>query len=109
MRLWVRVLVLLSPVLLSSACDRGVDNTRHAEAIAAIVGSTPQWVDADPLGKRLWTIERTFYDARHNLPAWINGVGTTPQLKDLFQQLHYSEKHGLEPARYHVAEFEQMR
>jgi murein L,D-transpeptidase YcbB/YkuD len=39
----------------------------------------------------------------------VDGDGTTPQLKDLIQQLHYSEKHGLEPARYRVGEFEQVR
>jgi murein L,D-transpeptidase YcbB/YkuD len=36
-------------------------------------------------------------------------IRTTPQWKDLIQQLKYSERHGLDPASYHVAEFEQLR
>ena len=78
MTLRVRVLVLLSVGLLSSACDRGVDNARHADAIARIVSSTPLWVADDRLGQRLWTIARTFYEKRHHMPAWIDGAGTTP-------------------------------
>jgi murein L,D-transpeptidase YcbB/YkuD len=101
--------VLLSFALLASACNRGVDNSQHTAAITKIVASTPRWVDGDRLGGKLWAIERAFYEKRQHLPAWIDGVGTTPQLKDLIQQLHYSEKHGLEPAGYHVAEFEQVR
>ena len=43
------------------------------------------------------------------MPAWVDGVETTPQWKDLIQQLKYSESHGLDPASYGVAEFERLR
>lgn len=95
--------------LVASACSQKVDNARHVGGIKTMVSATPGWVDRDALGRKLWTIERAFYEQRQHLPAWIDGDGTTPQLKDLIQQLHYSEKHGLDPARYRVAEFEQVR
>ena len=103
-----RALVVLL-ALVASACSHKVDNARHVEGIKKTVTSRPGWVDGDTLGARLWTIERDFYEKRQHMPAWIDGDGTTPQLKDLIQQLHYSEKHGLEPARYRVGEFEQIR
>src|SRR2546430_14225471 len=99
----LRALGLLMLVVVASACNT-VDNSRHVDGIKAIVASTPRWVDGDRLGRRLWTIERAFYEKRQHRPAWVDGVGTTPQLKDLLQQLHYSEKHGLEPERYGVKE-----
>ena len=39
----------------------------------------------------------------------MDGDRTTPQWKDLVQQLKYSERHGLDPASYSVREFEQLR
>ena len=71
--------------------------------------NTPSWVDRSPMGRRLWKIEQVFYQSREPLPAWVDGVETTPQWKDLIQQLKYSAAHGLNPARYRVAEFEQLR
>jgi len=103
-----RALVVLVALLIS-ACSHTVDNARHVDGIKKIAASNPRWVDSDRLGRKLWTIERAFYEKRQYMPAWVDGQGTTPQLKDLIQQLHYSEKHGLEPARYRVGEFEQVR
>jgi murein L,D-transpeptidase YcbB/YkuD len=103
-----RALVVFA-VLAASACSHTVDNARHVDGIRKAVASSPEWVGRDRLGRKLWTIERAFYEKRQYMPAWIDGDGTTPQLKDLIQQLHYSEKHGLEPARYRVGEFEQVR
>src|SRR5262245_30127831 len=91
------------------ACGAGVDNSQHATAIRELTSKAPSWVDQSSLGKRLWKVEQSFYEARQYLPAWVDGLGTTPQWKDLIQQLKYSEMHGLDPARYGVSEFEQLR
>jgi murein L,D-transpeptidase YcbB/YkuD len=74
-----------------------------------LVGGTPSWIDDTPLGRRLWKIEQAFYESREYLPVWVDGNETTPQWKDLVQQLKYSEAHGLEPEDYGVAGFEQLR
>jgi murein L,D-transpeptidase YcbB/YkuD len=54
-------------------------------------------------------MEREFYGSRGYLPAWVDGDATTPQWKDLIQQLKYAERHGLDPASYGVNAFEQLR
>src|SRR5205809_2795306 len=107
----VRALVACLAVvsLVASACDRHPDNTQHVEHIRALTASTPAWVGNDALAKRLWRIERAFYEQRGFVPAWVDGDRTTPQWKDLVQQLKYSERHGLDPEHYHVSEFEQLR
>ena len=107
----VRVLVVLlgATLLSASACETKVDNAQHVEHIRSLVAATPEWVGKDPLARRLWQVERTFYKARGFTPAWVDGDRTTSQWKDLVQQLKYSERHGLDPAAYHVAEFEQLR
>ena len=92
-----------------AACERSVDNSQHVERVRAVVTSTPPWVGHDPLARRLWQIERTFYERRQFKPAWIDGDRTTPQWKDLVQQLKYSERHGLDAKRYGVTEFERLR
>ena len=102
-------LLIVCAVALPSACTRAVDNTEYAEGLRAAVSGTPSWVDKTALGKRLWKIERAFYESRGYVPAWVNGVETTPQWKDLVQQLKYSEAHGLEPDVYGFAEFEALR
>jgi murein L,D-transpeptidase YcbB/YkuD len=101
--------LLVCAVALQSACARNVDNAEHVEEIRAVVSRTPSWVDTSSLGKRLWKIERAFYEARGYRPVWVDGVETTPQWKDLVQQLKYSAAHGLEPDAYGVAEFEALR
>jgi murein L,D-transpeptidase YcbB/YkuD len=90
-------------------CGRRIDNSQHVPAMRAMLGDTPKWVESTPLGKRLWAFERAFYEQRQFLPAWIDGDRTTPQMKELISQLQYSEAHGLDPASYHVQEFEQAR
>ena len=101
--------LLLCTVALGTACQSRVDNTEHKEALRAVVSSTPAWVDRGALGKRLWKVQQQFYEARGHLPAWIDGVETTPNWKDLVQQLKYAEAHGLDPDIYGVAEFEALR
>jgi murein L,D-transpeptidase YcbB/YkuD len=101
--------VACAAVLSASACEKRVDNAQHVNAMRALVTGTPRWVGNDPLAKRLWTVERAFYQDRGFTPAWVDGDRTTAQWKDLVQQLKYSERHGLDPARYRVAEFEQLR
>ena len=95
--------------VVTAACGRRVENADHVPGIKAIVESTPAWVDDTTLGKKLWAIEQQFYQARGHMPAWVDGDATTEQWKDLVQQLKYSERHGLDPAAYGPAQFEQLR
>ena len=105
----LRVSIALATIaLLVDACGK-VDNQQHHDKLQALVTSTPAWVDRGPLGKKLWAFERAFYESRGYLPAWIDGDAPTAQMKDLISQLHYSERHGLSPARYGVEAFEQAR
>ena len=101
------VLVVVSASV--QGCGRGVDNATHAAAIRSLTAAVPPWVGRSSIDRRLWKIEQAFYHSREYLPAWVDGVKTTPQWKDLIQQLKYSDTHGLDPARYRVSEFEQLR
>jgi murein L,D-transpeptidase YcbB/YkuD len=105
----LRVLPLLLASAFAFACGDKVDNTRHVDPIREVVRGTPPWVEKSALGRRLWTIERAFYESRGYLPAWVDGVDTTPQWKDLVAQLRYADAHGLDPARYGVDAFERLR
>jgi len=102
-------LVGIALVVSAPGCNRKVDDAVHVEGIHAQIESTPPWIENSALGKRLWAIERSFYEERGYLPAWVDGDRTTPQMKDLVQQFKYSELHGLDPARYPIDEFEQLR
>jgi murein L,D-transpeptidase YcbB/YkuD len=111
-RLWAfRYSACIALVLaaLTTACASKIDNSQHTAAIRETLEATPRWVDRTRLGRQLWEAERQFYEARGYTPAWVDGDGTTPQWKDLIQQLHYSERHGLDPASYGPQEFEQLR
>jgi murein L,D-transpeptidase YcbB/YkuD len=105
----VRALVLLCAAAASSPACGKVDNAVHVDGVRAILESTPRWVDRSPLGQRLWKIERAFYEDRGFMPAWVDGDRTTSHLKDLIQQFKYSERHGLNPRRYPIQEFERAR
>src|SRR5829696_3169840 len=100
MTLRALVLVLCAAVLSASACEKRVDNAQHVAKVRALVTGTPAWVGRDALAKRLWKVEREFYERRGFAPAWIDGDRTTEQWKDLVQQLKYAEQHGLDPAKY---------
>ena len=100
--------VVATIALAVAGCTR-VDNQQHAAPIRALIARVPPWVDKGAVGKRLWAFERAFYEERQFLPAWIDGDAPTPQMTDLLSQLRYAERHGLDPARYHVDEFEQTR
>ena len=102
-------LLSIAFVVSTAACSRKVDNAVHVDGIRAHVESTPEWVEPSELGKRLWAIERGFYEGRGYMPAWVDGDRTTPQMKDLVQQFKYSELHGLDPGRYPIEEFERLR
>lgn len=91
------------------ACGQRIANETYAPGIRELALATPAWVERSPLGRRLWKVEQRFYQSRRFLPAWVDGVKTTPQWKDLIQQLEYSPTHGIDPTRYQVAEFEQLR
>jgi murein L,D-transpeptidase YcbB/YkuD len=106
---WVTAVAVVCFAAIVAGCGRRVDNAVHVAAIRSLTNGTPAWVDRSPLGRRLWKVEQTFYQSRNHVPAWVDGVETTPQWKDLIQQLKYSSAHGLDPARYHVAEFEELR
>jgi murein L,D-transpeptidase YcbB/YkuD len=103
------VTVVVCSVAVATACSPRVDNATHAEALRELVSGTPEWVDSTPLGRRLWKMEQEFYASRGSMPAWVDGVETTAQWKDLVQELKYAEAHGLDPAAYGVADFEALR
>jgi murein L,D-transpeptidase YcbB/YkuD len=104
-----RVVVLGILLLgLAPACSRNIDNAVHVDGIRAQVDSAPAWVHGDELGKRLWAIERGFYESRGYTPAWVDGDRTTPHMKDLLQQFLYSERHGLDSSRYPIEEFDRI-
>jgi murein L,D-transpeptidase YcbB/YkuD len=96
-------------VVSAPACSRKIDNTVHVDGIRAQVESTPRWVEPSANGKKLWVIERAFYESRGYMPAWVDGDRTTPHMKDLVQQFKYSELHGLDPGRYPIEAFERLR
>ncbi|HEY5618349.1 MAG TPA: L,D-transpeptidase family protein [Vicinamibacterales bacterium] len=95
-------------LLFTTACSR-VDNSAHVEAIQKTLGRTPDWVERSAHGKRLWVIERSFYESRGYMPAWIDGDRSTPHVEDLIQQFRNSELHGLDSAAYPIDEFERIR
>jgi murein L,D-transpeptidase YcbB/YkuD len=108
----MKVLVPLLGIALvvsAPACSRKIDNAVHVDGIRAQVASTPEWVEPSALGKKLWAVERGFYESREYMPAWVDGDRTTPHMKDLVQQFKYSELHGLDPARYPIEAFERLR
>jgi murein L,D-transpeptidase YcbB/YkuD len=104
----MRTRALLLAVTLTGACGT-IDNNQHADGIRQIVESTPEWVDRGALGRRLWEIEKRFYEARGHLPAWVEGDATTEHWKALVQELKYSARHGLDPATYGPDGFERTR
>ena len=103
-----RVTVLLL-VLSGAACGAKIDNASHVDGIRRVVSDAPPWVDRSALGTRLWAMARAFYEGRGHMPAWVDGDRTTPHMKELVRQLHYSEAHGLDSSRYTVADFERLR
>jgi murein L,D-transpeptidase YcbB/YkuD len=105
----MRALGIAVFVVCASACGGKIDNSQYVEPIGTILEGTPSWVEKTATGRRLWAIEREFYKSRGHLPAWIDGVETTPLWKALVSELKYSEAHGLTPASYGVDTFEQAR
>lgn len=103
---WMFVALAL---VLVAGCSPRVDNTAHVAPLRTFVETTPAWVEQSALGKRLWAVERAFYESRGFMPAWVDGDRTTPHMKELVAQFKYSELHGLDPARYPREEFQQLR
>ncbi len=109
----LRALVVSAPVIIlllaAAACSKRSTTPSTSTASAPSSKTRRRGSTRAALGKRLWKIEQEFYASREYLPAWVDGDETTAQWKDLVQQLKYSERHGLDPASYGVAEFEQLR
>jgi murein L,D-transpeptidase YcbB/YkuD len=101
--------VVLAIAMTSAVGCNRVDPNEHVDEIRAMVSRAPRWVTQDAFGTRLWDIEQRFYEERGHRPAWIEGDRTTSRMKDLIEQLKYSERHGLDPAEYGVATFEAAR
>ena len=95
-------------VIATTACSGGT-REQYAPAIAHAVTTVPQWVARDPLEKRLWAIEKAFYEERGHLPAWIDGGDPTPQLDELLDALRDAPAHGLDPETYGYAELAAAR
>jgi murein L,D-transpeptidase YcbB/YkuD len=91
-----------------AACHRAprIDNSQHARAIRRIVSNAPSWVGRDPLSMRLWRDERTFYESRDHMPAWMDGVRSTARVGTLVDGLRHADDQGLDPARYGTADLE---
>jgi murein L,D-transpeptidase YcbB/YkuD len=106
---FLRIAFVVCTIATGAACAKKVDDTAIADGVRRVVSGTPEWVETSALGKRLWKIEQAFYESRQHMPAWVDGDETTAHWKDLVQQLKYSEAHGLDPAVYPFAEFEQLR
>ena len=104
----VAPLVVFALAIAAPACNRKIDNAVHVAGIRALLETAPTWVGDSALEKRLWAIERGFYEQRGYRPSWVDGNRTTPHMKDLVQQFKYSELHGLDPARYPIVDFERL-
>jgi len=106
----LRTAVVLTALTFTLACNRTpqVSNSQHAPGIQRVVASSPEWLGRDKSTASLWKTERQFYDARHDLPAWIDGDKASPRLDALLGALKHSEDHGLDPARYGTDKFEQL-
>jgi murein L,D-transpeptidase YcbB/YkuD len=108
MRLPPIAVVVLIATTSTISCARKVDNAQHAPVIRSIVTGTAASADRSAVGKKLRAYQQAFYESRQFLPAWVDGDVPTPQMKDLIQQLHYAEKHGLDPEDYGVSELEAL-
>jgi murein L,D-transpeptidase YcbB/YkuD len=95
-------------VALAAGCSR-VEREQFAPEVQCALASTPRWVDRGAFGKRLWAIERVFYEKRAFTPAWIDGDRPTAQLDELLAVLSTAGVHGLEPSAYDVAELNRAR
>jgi murein L,D-transpeptidase YcbB/YkuD len=93
--------VALALISLAAACSK-VDREQFAPEVQQALGSAPRWIDRGEFGKRLWAIERQFYEARGFTPAWIDGDRPTDQLDELLKVLDDAPQHGLEPATYRL-------
>ncbi len=101
---------VLALALLAAACSSKVDNAQHVNGIRQALEGTPPWVERGEVGKRLWQIEREFYEAR-GYPAGLGrrrrddaSTGRTWSSSS-----NTPRRHGLDPARYGPREFEQLR
>lgn len=92
-------------VLACGACA-SASGEDHAPAIQALVTGTPAWVPGTTVDRRLWVFERTFYQQRAFVPAWIDDDRGTLRLDALLDALRGSAAHGLDPTRYGLADFE---
>ncbi len=99
----------LIALLLFTGCGKRIDNAAHVDGLRAVVEAPPAWVEKSALGTRLWAVEKTFYESRGFMPVWVDGDRTTPHMKELVEQFKYSELHGLDPSRYPIEEFQQLR
>jgi murein L,D-transpeptidase YcbB/YkuD len=100
--------LVLVVITLAGGCSK-VDRQQFAPEVERTVASTPRWVDRGELGKRLWAIERQFYEARGHTPAWIDGDRPTDQLDELLKVLDQAPQHGLEPSAYGLDELRGAR
>jgi len=93
--------VAVLALALLAGCSR-TDRQEIAPEIARVSEAMPRWVDRGAFGKRLWAVERQFYENRGHLPAWIDGDRPTSALDELLEVLRDADRHGLSPTAYGV-------
>jgi murein L,D-transpeptidase YcbB/YkuD len=103
-----RHILAIALITLVAGCNK-VSREQFAPDVRRALESTPRWVDRGEFGKRLWAIERHFYEARGYTPAWIDGDRPTVQLDELVEVLRAAGQHGLEPAAYGVNDLQGAR
>jgi murein L,D-transpeptidase YcbB/YkuD len=97
-------LLALIVVSASAAGCGSSDGAAAASEVERLAETPPAWVDPGSFGRRLWAVERTFYERRGHLPAWIDGNAPRPQLDALLDALRQADRHGLDPASYGTAD-----
>jgi murein L,D-transpeptidase YcbB/YkuD len=103
-----RHIVALSCIVLAASCSR-VEREQFAPEVQRLVQAPPQWVDRGSFGKRIWAIQKQFYEAREYAPAWIDGDRPTEQLDQLVDVIGEADAHGLDPQEYGIQQLRDAR
>jgi murein L,D-transpeptidase YcbB/YkuD len=106
--LMARTALLLVSLLVTASCN-SPGPEQYVPAMERAASRAPEWSGRGAHAKRLWAIEKTFYEDRGHRPAWIDGDGPTEQLDDLLEALRAAPAHGLDPEEYGYSELSAAR